>query len=114
MVVVPALVLQVFDKTTGSYVRQFGSVGKGHGQLQNPFGVAVDGTYADDQDLKDLTLTDRRALACSSNAYHATSPEVHTLSPVPVVANGRKRCGGGSGTDGAALLLCCSVVSSQA
>lgn len=34
---------QVFDKNTGSFVRQFGSVGRARGQLQNPYGVAVDG-----------------------------------------------------------------------
>lgn len=37
--------MQVFDKNSGAYVRQFGSVGRARGQLQNPYGVAVDGTF---------------------------------------------------------------------
>lgn len=37
--------LQVFDKTSGLYMRQFGTRGEGNGQLQYPNGVAVDGLY---------------------------------------------------------------------
>lgn len=36
--------LQVFDKATGIVVRQFGSAGNGHGQLQSPDAVSVDGS----------------------------------------------------------------------
>lgn len=37
--------LQVFDKNSGVYLRQFGSRGEGNGQLQYPNGVAVDGAH---------------------------------------------------------------------
>jgi hypothetical protein len=33
---------QVFDKSTGIVVRQFGTAGSGHGQLQSPDAVSVD------------------------------------------------------------------------
>jgi len=35
--------VQVFNKSTGQYIRHFGSPGSGNSQFQSPYGVAIDG-----------------------------------------------------------------------
>lgn len=39
----PACVEQVFNKSTGHFVRQFGTPGSSNGQFQSPYGIAIHG-----------------------------------------------------------------------
>jgi DNA-binding beta-propeller fold protein YncE len=38
--------VQVFNKSSGQFVRQFGSPGSSNGQFQSPYGIAIAGAFS--------------------------------------------------------------------
>jgi DNA-binding beta-propeller fold protein YncE len=62
----------VFDKATGTVVKQFGSAGTGHGQLQSPDAVSVDSNLIYVTDNSNHRVQVRQWTLATAHLMHAS------------------------------------------